>query len=144
MFFVQWTINILKVTIIGHIETPANQVALEQIITQKTFESYVTILYGALLAPVVEEFLFRGILMNYFFKHAWWWANIILSGFVFALPHMLSERNLFQLSFLMNYSIYMLMGCALAYVYKKTGKIQYSIFMHFLNNCPMLLLLLMH
>ena len=80
-------------------------------------------------------------MINYFFRHSWWWANIILSGFLFAFPHMGYIPT--NLSDLLSYVLYMSMGMVLAYVYKKSGQIQDSIAIHFLNNALSMLPLIL-
>ena len=91
-----------------------------------------TMIYGVHLAPVVEELIFRGLVINYFFRQSWWWASIILSGFLFAVPHTMNLST--NIADLLAFMIYMSMGMVLAYVYKKTGDIQSNIMIHFLNN----------
>ena len=44
---------------------------------------------------------------------------------------------------LLSYALYMSMGMVLAYVYKKTGNIQDSIAIHFLNNALSMLPLIL-
>lgn len=83
-------------------------------------------LSAVFIAPFVEEFIFRGIVINYFFKNKAWWVNIILSGFLFSLGHA-SENPI-------SFALYATMGIVLAYTYKKSGQIKMSIAVHMLNN----------
>lgn len=78
------------------------------------------------LSPVAEELIFRGVLMNMFFKPDQLWTPVIVSGLLFSAGH--ASTN--PISFL----IYGMMGCILAYVYRKTGNLGYAIGLHGLNN----------
>lgn len=144
MFFVmvvlEYGINVIRMALTGSIDTE-NQVAIEALVSQVNITMIGMLLYAIFLAPVVEELVFRGLVINYFFRHSWWWANIILSGFLFAFPHMGYIPT--NLSDLLSYVLYMSMGMVLAYVYKKSGQIQDSIAIHFLNNALSMLPLIL-
>ena len=144
MFFVmvgiEYGINVIRMALTGSIDTE-NQVAIEALVSQVNITMIGMLLYAIFLAPVVEELVFRGLVINYFFRHSWWWANIILSGFLFAFPHMGYIPT--NLSDLLSYVLYMSMGMVLAPVYKKSGQIQDSIAIHFLNNALSMLPLIL-
>jgi membrane protease YdiL (CAAX protease family) len=86
------------------------------------------------LTPITEELVFRGVLMNAFFKQSW--LKIILSGIVFGSLHSSST--------LPSFMIYLTMGLTLASVYQMTGKIHASMSLHFIINALAMSLLLMH
>lgn len=144
MFFVmvglEYGINVIRMALTGSIDTE-NQVAIEALVSQVNITMIGMLLYAIFLAPVVEELVFRGLVINYFFHHSWWWANIILSGFLFAFPHMGYIPT--NLPDLLSYVLYMSMGMVLASVYKKSGQIQDSIAIHFLNNALSMLPLIL-
>lgn len=131
MMVVQGVIINLRVAITGT-STTENQAAIEELTKHINVAMIGTMIYGVLLAPVVEELIFRGLVINYFFRQSWWWASIILSGFLFAVPHTMNLST--NIADLLAFMIYMSMGMVLAYVYKKTGDIQSNIMIHFLNN----------
>lgn len=79
-----------------------------------------------LLTPFAEEFIFRGVLTNLFFRPDQFWWKVLLSGVVFSLGHASTT--------LISFLIYFYMGGVLAYVYQKTGKIKNAIMLHALNN----------
>lgn len=82
-----------------------------------------TILAVVILAPIIEELLFRKLLIDriciYGDKVA-----ILVSGTMFALFH----GNLFQFFYAFG------LGCMLAYIYIKSRDIKYSIILHMLIN----------
>ena len=84
----------------------------------------------ALIAPLVEELLFRGMLQNAFANKMPVWAAITLSAFLFSLVHM------------QPYAIPALMslGMAFGYLYHRTGSLRTNILLHIANNSAALLL----
>jgi uncharacterized protein len=84
----------------------------------------------AVLAPVVEELLFRGLLQNALAHKMPIWAAITLSAFLFSLVH------------LQPYAIPALMslGMAFGYLYHRTGSLRTNILLHMANNSAALIL----
>ncbi|MDR3242158.1 MAG: CPBP family intramembrane metalloprotease [Lactobacillaceae bacterium] len=129
---------IVQSIVLGKPETAANQASLQELAHSGLAPQIFLVLLAAVLAPLVEELIFRGVLMNYFFKNAsWWWANVLFSGLVFGYFHVVMQQ--FQWFALIQYS---LMGVVLAIVYKKTRQIQYSMLTHCLNNSVAMLIML--
>lgn len=89
---------------------------------------------GILLSPVAEELIFRGVLMNLFFKDDAVWPPILLSGVVFTLEHASTTP--------VSYLIYFFMGAVFAFVYRKTGHLSNVIALHMLNNIVAMAVLL--
>lgn len=85
----------------------------------------------AILAPLVEELLFRGLLQNALGHKMPALAAIALSSFVFALIH------------LQPYAIppLMVLGASFGYIYHKTGSLRINILLHAANNAVALLML---
>ncbi|WP_419154563.1 lysostaphin resistance A-like protein [Weissella bombi] len=108
--------------------TASNQAELEEMAGKGGAALVFVVVLAVFVAPLVEELIFRGVVLNYFFKKGPWWLNVILSGLLFGYFHVFQE---FQWFALLQYS---LMGVALAIVYKKTKQIQYSMALHMLNN----------
>ena len=75
------------------------------------------------IAPVMEELTFRKLLMDRVLPYGEKTA-VILSGILFGLFH----QNLYQ--FFYAFAV----GIMLAYVYVRSGRIRYSIIMHFIFN----------
>lgn len=85
----------------------------------------------AIMAPIVEEVLFRGFLQNALAKYVPFWAAILLSSFLFAVVH------------LQPYAILGLMSLSLAfgYLYHRTGSLRTNIILHMANNAFALLVM---
>ncbi len=85
----------------------------------------------AILAPLVEELLFRGLLQNALANKLPAFAAIAVSSFVFALIH------------LQPYAIppLMILGAAFGYIYHKTGSLRINILLHAANNAVALMML---
>lgn len=109
----------------------ANEENIKSILSLNNTVLIVFSLSAVLIAPFVEEFIFRGVVINYFFKHSAWWINIILSGILFSLGH--ASQNI------ISFALYATMGMILAYVYKRSGQIKMSIAVHMLNNAVAML-----
>ncbi len=78
----------------------------------------------AILAPLLEEFLFRGLLQNSLMPHMSVWAAILLSAAIFAAVHM--DAYAFPPIFLL--------GAGFGYLYYVTGSLRVCILMHVINN----------
>lgn len=105
---------------------PGNQSALNGQIQQLPFWNMI---YGVAIAPVFEEYLFRGFFFNFFFSKNSLISNVlgvIVSGLIFGFLHTmsLSVTTLFYAS----------LGWVLAGAYLYFKDIRYSIALHFLNN----------
>lgn len=85
----------------------------------------------AVMAPIVEEVLFRGFLQNALTKYVPVWAAILLSSFLFAVVHL----QLYAIPGLMSLSI------AFGYLYHRTGSLRTNIILHMANNAFALLVM---
>lgn len=84
-----------------------------------------------LLAPLIEEFLFRGALQSYlrrYLRPPW---AIAISSLLFALFHYSSEQGLGNISILL--SLFAL-GCFLGFIYERQGSLRAPLFLHALFN----------
>lgn len=98
-------------------------------VVQKAFDELaispiVLILSVAIIAPIFEEVLFRGIILNGMNKFLNSKIAVVISALLFALMHM----NLVQ-----GVNTFFL-GIILGFIYIKTKSIYLSIFGHFINN----------
>lgn len=103
----------------------ANDAAIEKMFKISVNTSFMMVFMTAIAAPVVEELVFRGFLMDYFFTDQPIFA-ILLSGLIFGSIH--SSTNF--ISWLM----YVVMGIILAVTYNKEKNLAANISLHFLNN----------
>ncbi|WP_164848106.1 CPBP family intramembrane glutamic endopeptidase [Lacticaseibacillus hulanensis] len=115
--------------------TPANQ---EGVMAEMKILPLTLFLLAGVLAPFIEELIFRGIFMNVF----WQKDNqvnsicaILISGLVFGLMH---EPHLSV--FLLLYSS---LGWILAYTYRYHRDLRYSIGLHMMINFPSALVALL-
>ncbi|WP_125769744.1 CPBP family intramembrane glutamic endopeptidase [Companilactobacillus furfuricola] len=92
--------------------------------------SQIILIFSVLVtAPIFEELLFRGLIMNWFFVNRPM-ISILISGLVFGFAHAPISSNTDWV-----YAISkILLGLVLAIVYYKTKNIKASMTVHFLNN----------
>lgn len=108
-------------------QTPENQAVLQKVFATSPITSAISMV---LLAPVIEELLFRGLLYRWLFPRLRTWTAFILTlvlvSFLFAFAHTLS-LNLALLA-------YLLLSCVLTLTYVWFNDIRYSIGLHCINN----------
>lgn len=111
---------------IYHQSSTANNDAIKQIMGSSHQALLLMSLAAVVLSPIAEELIFRGILMNIFFKEDAYWLPICLSGLMFTLAHSSTTP--------ISYLIYFYMGFVFAYIYRRTGRLTNTILLHALNN----------
>lgn len=103
----------------------ANDAAIEKLFKISVNTSFMMVFMTAIAAPVVEELVFRGFLMDYFFTDQPIFA-ILLSGLIFRSIH--ASTNF------ISWVMYVVMGIILAATYNKEKNLAANISLHFLNN----------
>ena len=83
-----------------------------------------TFMIAVIAAPVVEEILFRGIVLRSMRKFAPAWASILISSILFGVYHL----NIVQAAYAT------LMGIAAGILYEKKRNLLFPILVHFANN----------
>ncbi|MDB8643616.1 CPBP family intramembrane metalloprotease [Streptococcus australis] len=78
---------------------------------------------------MIEEFIFRGYLMNAFFKESKFHLDVLLSGFLFAAFHLIHQYR-----DPITFALYFCSGLFFAAVYKKYKDIRLPIFLHGFSN----------
>jgi len=112
-------------------EAPQNQQAVEQMIRT----SFITVIQVTILAPIIEEFFFRKVIIGHIFtKHKY--LGLLFSSILFGGMHMLAG---FSLPGMILYSG---LGFFLGLVYIKTNRLETSIIAHGFNNFISYLLVL--
>lgn len=106
---------------IGLVKGSPVQNALLNVVTEGSL--WVTAIFTVLCAPVFEEILFRKLICDKVLKYGEGCA-VVLSGLIFGLFHM--NFNQFFYAFFL--------GCFFAFVYVKTGRLQYTILLHMAIN----------
>ena len=84
---------------------------------------------ATITSPMIEEFIFRGYLMNAFFKESKFHLDVLLSGFLFAAFHLIHQYR-----DPVTFSLYFCSGLFFATVYKKYKDIRLPIFLHGFSN----------
>ena len=84
---------------------------------------------ATITSPMIEEFIFRGYLMNAFFKESKFHLDVLLSGFLFAAFHLI-----YQYRDPVTFALYFCSGLFFAAVYKKYKDIRLPIFLHGFSN----------
>jgi uncharacterized protein len=105
---------------------PSNQEAIVKIFESSPMYVFFT---AVIIAPLLEELVFRFSLRNIFGKN---WMFIIISGLLFGFIHIMGATNFMEeLVFLIPYSI---PGFVFAYVLVKSDNIFVPIGLHFIHN----------
>ena len=87
------------------------------------------ILYGSLIAPVVEELVFRGLLMTALAKFKTYYVDVIVSSTLFSLLHVLQYGWV-----LTDFIIYAGAGLLLCMLFRYTRSVYWSMALHILWN----------
>lgn len=122
---VEMVFNLINRSVFHQSQT-ANNEAIKVLLSSDHWIFYLLMFSGVFLSPVAEELLFRGYLMNAFFKPDRFWLPIIVSAIFFSLAHASTT--------IASYLIYMTLGFFLAYTYRRTKNLGASIGLHMLNN----------
>ena len=127
MYVIYFVTSILCVAINKNM--PVNQQQIEALPMWYTFP------LATLLAPIVEEILFRGCIRRFIKNDI---LFIIVSGLLFGLLHTISEGSIIGALFMaIPYSV---LGCGFAYIYVKTNNITNNILCHACHNTVVMLL----
>ncbi|KRN01131.1 metal-dependent membrane protease [Levilactobacillus senmaizukei DSM 21775 = NBRC 103853] len=113
------------------LSSPTNQTAINNQVVQLPLWN---LAYTILFAPVIEELIFRGIFLNYFFSKNTRLMNflgVFISGLIFGAMHV---PNLSW-----TWLMYSTLGWILGFTYLHFRDIRYNTILHFLNNAMSLL-----
>ncbi|AEJ24931.1 conserved hypothetical protein [Streptococcus equi subsp. zooepidemicus ATCC 35246] len=90
---------------------------------------YIILIALAILGPVFEELLCRGLLMTSYFKESRFYMDIVLSASVFSVLHLIG----FSWGWV-EFLYYFLMGALFAIIFRMGNSIYYSIIAHIVWN----------
>lgn len=114
-------------------QTPEMQDVVRWVLEEKSFFILISLIFfGTVIAPMIEEILFRGFLQPALKNHLGGRYAIVVTASLFAAVHM----DIF--AFLQIFILGMLLG----YLYEKTQTLAASIFVHILHNSLTLFFLL--
>jgi hypothetical protein len=99
---------------------------LKQALNDKLALVY-TMISIVIFAPLTEEILFRGVLLNFFRKRWGTWPSILISGIAFSLFHFSVGQGLGNISLLAALGFF---GIALGIIYTRFGNLIYPILVH--------------
>lgn len=126
-FFERWVLQIfqdLLVPVVRQTKLPTSIYLNGPGISSTLFFVLATI-----TSPMIEEFIFRGYLMNVFFKESKFHLDVLLSGFLFAAFHLIHQYR-----DPVTFALYFCSGLFFAAVYKKYKDIRLPIFLHGFSN----------
>jgi uncharacterized protein len=116
--------------VVPDIEVQAELRRLFAAIPDTALNSVLLLVTIAVVAPLLEEILFRGLLQNSLSKRLPAWAAIALSALVFGAMHM----DLYAMPPLV------IMGAIFGVIYHLTGSLRVTIVLHMINNAAALAL----
>ena len=87
------------------------------------------ILYGSLIAPIVEELVFRGLLMTALSKFKKYYVDVVVSSTLFSLIHVLQYGWV-----LTDFIVYAGAGMLLSMLFRYTHSVYWSMALHILWN----------
>lgn len=120
--------------LVYHQSETANNANLAMMLGHNQLITLVFSFSAVVLSPIAEEYIFRGILTNIFFKADSFWPKVILSGIVFSCGHLSANP--------ISFAMYAMMGMVMAFVYRRTGDIRNSMILHGINNLVAMMILL--
>lgn len=123
--------NILIVSLFGEGEA-INQIAVESMFNHVPL--WTIFIMTVIVAPIVEEVLFRGMVLFSNGELETSWFRVILSSLLFGMVH--SPTNI------QSFYSYVGMGFLFSYAAKRTDTIEASMVYHFLNNLMAFLVIL--
>ena len=132
IFFLSFILMFLWVNITTRIfPSTQNSSAIKEAVANLTGISYFVtrILYGSLIAPIVEELVFRGLLMTALSKFKKYYIDAIISSTLFSLIHVLQYGWV-----LTDFIVYAGAGLLLCILFRYTRSIYWSMALHILWN----------
>ena len=132
IFFLSFILMFLWVNIMTRIfpSTQNGSAIVKEAANLTGISYFVTrILYGSLIAPIVEELVFRGLLMTALSKLKKYYIDVIVSSTLFSLIHVLQYGWV-----LTDFIIYAGAGLLLCMFFRYTRSVYWSIALHILWN----------
>ena len=123
-------VNVIVLSLIGEAQTSANQAALEEMTTQAP--PVLMILMTVVAAPLVEEYLFRHLLIGKLSRWINVWVCAVVSVLAFTLLHFLGTGGDFRF---VETVPYLTLAVAITVSYILMGRsFGYAVLLHMVNN----------
>lgn len=108
-----------------------NAVKFVKMATSSPIALFLALFAVIIMAPLIEEFLFRGTLQSYLKRHLGPRSSILLTALTFALFHYAASQGLGNLSLIVSLFI---LGIYLGFLYEKQGSLFAPIGLHMTFN----------
>ena len=122
-FLIMYVANVIIMNILGNIGQ--NEETVQELISQTPFIAF---LLTTILAPFIEEMLFRKLLQDCFNNKI---LFMIMSGFIFGLVHVLGTENYLEYLLIISYGA---LGFMFSHALVKTDNIYTTIMLHMFHN----------
>ena len=132
IFFLSFILMFLWVNITTRIfPSTQNSSAIKEAVANLTGISYFVtrILYGSLIAPIVEELVFRGLLMTALSKFKKYYIDVIISSTLFSLIHVLQYGWV-----LTDFIVYAGAGLLFGMLFRYTRSVYWPMALHIVWN----------
>ncbi|MFS9374007.1 lysostaphin resistance A-like protein [Streptococcus infantis] len=132
IFFLSFILMFLWVNITTRIfPSTQNGSAIKETVANLTGISYFVtrILYGSLIAPIVEELVFRGLLMTALSKFKKYYVDVVVSSTLFSLIHVLQYGWV-----LTDFIVYAGAGLLFCMLFRYTRSVYWPMALHILWN----------
>lgn len=121
-------IGVVLTMLVGHPTISQNQASINQTLQGGVLTQIAMVFLAVVIAPLIEETMFRGVVMNTWFKNNRYYADVLLSAVLFGVFHTTAD-----LSFV-TVTPYVVMGAVFALIYRKIGNLAVNIYTHMLYN----------
>lgn len=102
----------------------------QQVVTGDKLASILLLTLGVICLPVAEELLFRGIIMETYFKGSPYWLDVLISAVAFAILHLHLPWSWSWNDFW----VYLLPSWTLPVLYRQTKSLYFPLIFHILHN----------
>lgn len=130
ILFVNFVLSLL-VSLIFHTNGSMNQQSIE---SQSHLYPVLLIFVTCVFAPIVEECVFRGSLLEYFQFCNWNISGLIISSLIFGFIHVMDTLLIGGISELGYWFVYTMIGIVLGRSYQRSQSLIVCILIHALNN----------
>lgn len=121
-------IGIVLTMFVGHLTISQNQASINQTLQGGVLTQIAMVFLAVVIAPLIEETMFRGVVMNTWFKDNKYYADVLLSAVLFGVFHTTADLSFTTVT------PYVVMGVVFALIYRKTGNLAVNIYTHMLYN----------